>query len=140
MPHLVLLYTPNLESRADLTALCRDLADTLLAQRDEHDKAVFPLGGTRVLAYPAAHFAVADGKPPSGKDYAFVYLNLRMGPGRSDAVKQRTGEALKAVLHHHLDPCIQRELMGVTLQIDDHAPAYDAKISSLHPYFNPPTA
>ena len=40
----------------------------------------------------------------------------------------------------NLDPCIQRELLGVTLQIDDHAPAYDAKISSLHPYFNPPSA
>jgi 5-carboxymethyl-2-hydroxymuconate isomerase len=63
-----------------------------------------------------------------------------MGPGRSDAVKQRTGEALKAVLHRHFDPCIQRDLLGVTLQIDDHAPDYDAKISSLHPYFNPPTA
>ncbi len=67
MPHLVILYSPNIEGRADLTQLCRDLADTMLAQRDEHDKTVFPLGGTRVLAYPAAHFAIADGKPPAGK-------------------------------------------------------------------------
>ena len=36
---------------------------------------VFPTGGVRVLAYPAAHCAVADGE----RDYAFVYLNLRMG-------------------------------------------------------------
>jgi 5-carboxymethyl-2-hydroxymuconate isomerase len=140
MPHLVILYTPNIEGRVNLPQLCRDLADTMLAQRDEQDKAVFPLGGTRVLAYPAAHFAVADGKPPTGQDFAFVYLNLRMGAGRSAAVKQRIGDDLKAVLHRHFDPCIQRDLLGVTLQIDDHAPAYDAKISSLHPYFNPPQA
>jgi len=47
MPHLVILYSPNIEGRADLTQLCRDLADTMLAQRDEHDKAVFPLGYPR---------------------------------------------------------------------------------------------
>ena len=34
----------------------------MLDQRDEAGKQVFPTGGTRVLAYPAAHYAVADGK------------------------------------------------------------------------------
>ena len=46
---------------ADMSALCRSLADTMLAQRDEAGKPVFPTGGTRVLAYPAPHYAVADG-------------------------------------------------------------------------------
>jgi hypothetical protein len=50
---------------------------------------VFPTGGTRVLAYPAAHYAVADGKA----DYAFVYLNMRMAAGRSEAVKKKAGDA-----------------------------------------------
>ena len=35
MPHLVLLYTPPLEKRADFDVLCRDLANCMLAQRDE---------------------------------------------------------------------------------------------------------
>ena len=61
MPHLVILYTPQLDRDTDMTALCRKLADTMIAQRDESGKAVFPVGGTRVLAYPATHFAVADG-------------------------------------------------------------------------------
>ena len=78
MPHLVVLYTGNLEAEAHMTALCRTLADTMLTVRDEAGKQVFPTGGTRVLAYPAAHFAVADGK----SDYGFVYLNLRMQAGR----------------------------------------------------------
>ena len=55
MPHLVILYTPNIEAETDMSALCRTLADTMLEQRDEADKPVFPIGGTRVLAYPAAH-------------------------------------------------------------------------------------
>ena len=34
MPHLVILYTPNLESETDLTALCRALADAMLTVKD----------------------------------------------------------------------------------------------------------
>ena len=61
MPHLVILYTPNLEGKTDMTALCRALADTMIEQLDEDGKQVFPTGGTRVQAYPAAHYAMADG-------------------------------------------------------------------------------
>ena len=59
MPHCVILYTPNLETKTDVGVLCRKLADTMLTIRDEAGKQVFPTGGTRVLAYPAAHYAVA---------------------------------------------------------------------------------
>ena len=54
MPHLVMLYTSNLENDTDINALCRRLADAMLTIRDEADKQVFPTGGVRVLAYPAA--------------------------------------------------------------------------------------
>jgi 5-carboxymethyl-2-hydroxymuconate isomerase len=65
MPHLVILYTPNIEAETDMSALCRTLADTMLKQQDEAGKPVFPIGGTRVLAYPAAHYAVARPTTPS---------------------------------------------------------------------------
>ena len=80
--------------------LCRALADTMLTQLDEAGKQVFPTGGTRVLAYPAAHYAVADGK----RDYGFVYLNLRMGSGRSDAIKKEAGRALMDCARAQFDP------------------------------------
>ena len=114
MPHLVILYTSNLENKIDFDPMCRELADTMLAQRDEENKAVFPLGGTRVYAYPAPHFAVADGKPPAGKEMGFMYLNLRMASGRSAAVKKGTGDALIEVLHKHVDAAVARDLIGVT--------------------------
>ena len=134
MPHLVLLFTPDLERDADVAALCRDLADTMLLQRDEQDKAVFPKGGTRVLAYPAAYSAVADGQG----DYGFCYANLRMGSGRSSAVHQQVGDALLAVLRRHFDAVLARRPIGITLQIDEgSAQVYDAKHSSLHPLFSP---
>ena len=144
MPHLVILYTPNLEGKTDMTALCRALADTMLLQHDEAGKQVFPTGGTRVYAYPAAHFAVADGgragKAVNGStDYAFVYLNLRMGAGRSDAIKTRAGDALLARAKAHFDRLLQTSPLGITLNIDESpGQVYDGKLSSLHPLFQLP--
>ena len=132
MPHLVILYTPNIEAQTDMSALCRSMADAMLAQRDDDGKQVYPTGGTRVLAFPAAHYAVADG---SG-DHAFVYLNVRMAAGRPDVVKKRIGDALLAAAKQHFDPLIAQRHVGITLQIDE-APGqvYDGKLGNLHPLF-----
>jgi len=131
MPHLVILYTANLDQETDMTALCRDLADTMVQQRDETGEPVFPTGGTRVLAYPAPHYAVADGQ----RDYAFVYLNLRMGYGRSDAIKTGAGDALLARAKAHFSPIFSKRHLGITLQIDEGAEVYNAKHSNIHPLF-----
>ena len=151
MPHLVILYTPNLDPQADMSSLCRTLADTMLAVRDDDGKQVFPTGGTRVLAYPAAHYAVADGGTAgraSGQakdwsdpgDYAFVYLNLRMASGRPDASKKRAGDALLARVKAHFDPLMATRHIGITLQIDESpGQVYDGKHSNLHAlFFSPP--
>jgi len=131
MPHLVILYTRQLDDEADMGALCRRLADTMLTIKDETGQAVFPVGGTRVLAYPAAHSAVADG---SG-DHAFCYLNLRIGRGRSDAVKKRAGELLAAATRGFLEPVLARRPLGLTFQLDEGQEAFDAKIGNLHAVF-----
>jgi 5-carboxymethyl-2-hydroxymuconate isomerase len=143
MPHLVILYSGNLDARSDMSALCRSLADAMLAQRDEAGAAVFPPGGTRVLAYPAPHFAISDGgaagQAAGGDgDYGFVWLNLRMGRGRSAAVHRGVGEALMAVAKAHFDPLMATMHLGVTLQVDVGAEVFDAKHSTLHPLFNKP--
>lgn len=132
MPHLVILYTGNLDAETDMKVLCRSMADAMLAQKDDEGRQVFPTGGTRVLAYPAQHFAVADG---SG-DYAFCYLNVRMAKGRSEATKQRIGDALAAAAKAHFAPVFERRPVGITLQIDEGHEVFDAKHSSLHPLFN----
>jgi 5-carboxymethyl-2-hydroxymuconate isomerase len=140
MPHLVILYTPNLDTQVDMTALCRELADAMLSVRDEHDKPVFPPGGVRVLAYAATHSAVADGGAAGraagmGGDYGFIYLNLRMARGRSTDVHQRTGRALEAAAMARLAALLPQRPVGVTLQIDEGHEVFDAKNSSLHPLF-----
>lgn len=148
MPHLVILYTPNLDQPAaqggsDMAALCRTLARTLCAQVDEAGKPVFPTGGVRVLAYPAAHYAVADGGAAGlaagdGAGYAFVYLNLRMGRGRGGATHLSVGRALEAVAQAHFSALLASRHIGITLQIDEGPEVFDAKHSSIHPLFHKP--
>ena len=151
MPHLVISYTANLDRETDMTALCRALADTMLGIRDEAGKSVFPIGGTRVLAYPAAHSAVSDGGAAgrsanthtgaaSGDagDYAFVYLNLRMGRGRTSAIHKQVGDALLRTTQTHFQTLFAQRHIGITLQIDEGQEVCDAKHSNLHPLFNKP--
>jgi 5-carboxymethyl-2-hydroxymuconate isomerase len=132
MPHVVVLYTPNLESETDMSALCRALADAMLTVRDENGAPVFPTGGVRVFAYPSAHFAVADG---SG-EFAFCWLNLRMARGRSAATQQAAGQALAAAAKTHFAPLLERRRVGLTLQVDEGAEVFDAKFGNLHALFN----
>jgi 5-carboxymethyl-2-hydroxymuconate isomerase len=113
----------------------------MIAQRDEAGQPVFPVGGVRVLAYPATHFAVADGgvagRAAGGTgDYAFVYLNLRMARGRSATVHEAVGRALDARVKAHFEPLLATRHIGLTLQIDEGPEVFNIRNSSLHPLFN----
>ena len=131
MPHLTIQYTGNLGPEARIDALCATLCEVLRAQRGEGGARLYPIGGTRVLAYPAAAWSVADG----GADRAFVYLNLRMAPGRPPAAVAATGDALLVAVQRHFATLFAARPLGITLQIDEGAPTYDAKHSNLHPLF-----
>lgn len=134
MPHLVILYSANLDAQADMNALCRSLADTLIGQRDDAGAPVFPPGGTRVLAYPSPRYAIADGQ----RDYAFADLNLRIGRGCSEAIQQRIGQALLAAAQTFFEPIQLRRLVGVTLQVDIGAEVFDGGLSNIHPLSEKP--
>lgn len=145
MPQIIVHYTAQLDRETDMTVLCRTLADTMLTVLDDEGKPVFPTGGVRVMAYPAPHYAVADGgaagraaarfeKPD---DYAFVYLHVRMGRGRSASAQQRAGEALTQATHAHFAEIFGRRHIGITLQIDVGQEVFDNKHSNIHPLFKP---
>ena len=68
-------------------------------------------------------------------DYAFVYLNLRMARGRTQATQQRAGQMLLKVAQDFFAPTLAKRHIGITLQIDEGAEVFDAKHSNLHPLF-----
>jgi 5-carboxymethyl-2-hydroxymuconate isomerase len=131
MPHVTIQYTANLDPEARIDALCATLAELICAQRDGKGKRVFPVGGTRVLAYPAATFAVADGKP----DRAFVYVNVRIAPGRAATLVAAMGESLMTALRGHFEAIVASRPIGMTLQVDEGTPVFDRKHGNLHPMF-----
>jgi len=132
MPHVIVQYTDNLESAVDMPALCRDIAAVLIEQKDEAGGPLFPIAGTRVLAYPAKVYAVADGQG----DYGFCYINIRIASGRSEAAKKRSGDAVLAKVQARFAAAFEKQHIGVTIQIDEGAgQVYDAKHSKLHALF-----
>ena len=133
MPHLTIEYTANLEATAGMDLLCTALAATLVALRHDDGAPLFPVAGTRVMAWPAPHFAVADGQP----DRAFIYLNLLITPGRSAAMVQRAGEAVLASCKAHLAPVFTKHAVGLTLQIHEGAPVYEGKHNNLAAHLTP---
>ena len=133
MPHLTIEYTANLEATAGMDLLCTALAATLVALRHDDGAPLFPVAGTRVMAWPAPHFAVADGQP----DRAFIYLNLLITPGRSAAMVKRAGEAVLASCKAHLAPVFAKHAVGLTLQIHEGAPVYEGKHNNLAAHLTP---
>jgi 5-carboxymethyl-2-hydroxymuconate isomerase len=133
MPHVTIQYTANLETAVDMPALCRDIAAVLIEQKDEAGGPLYPPGGTRVLAYPAQVFAVADGKD----DYGFCYINIRVAAGRSAASTKKAGDAVLAKAQARFAHSFGSRRIGVTIQIDESpGQVYDAKHNNLHPLFN----
>lgn len=127
MPHLTLDYTANLDAATDMGALCRTLAAALVSLRNESGGPLFPVAGTRVLARPAADFAVGDGQP----DRAFIYLNLLIDAGRSEAMKQLAGEAVLAAASAHLDAVFAKQAVGMTLHLVEARPDWTGKRNNL---------
>ncbi len=132
MPHVTIQYTANLDPEAtDGRALRQPRRGDLRPARRRR-----AAGSTRSAA-PACSpirrttFAVADGAP----DRAFVYLNVRIAPGREPARVKATGEALIAAVRSHFETLFASRPLGITLQIDEGAPVFDVKHSNLHPLF-----
>ena len=133
MPHLTIEYTANLEASADMGTLCTTLAATLVALRHDDGAPLFPVAGTRVMAWPAPHFAVADGQP----DRAFIYMNLLITPGRTAAMIERAGEAVLDSVKAHLAPLFAAHAVGLTLQVHEGAPVYEGKHNNLAAHLTP---
>ena len=126
MPHLKIEYTANLEAQGRFDVLCKALAGVMAHLADADGKPVFPLAGTRVLAYPAPAYAVADGTSGHG----FIYMNLRVTPGRTAQTLAAAGAALLAQVRSHFELHTLCVAFAVTLHIDELTPAFEGRYRS----------
>jgi 5-carboxymethyl-2-hydroxymuconate isomerase len=115
MPHLTVEYSANLDSRADIGALCDGLLAAALST------GLFEIGAVRVRALRSEHYAIAD----KLAENAFVDLNLRVGEGRTQEEKKRVGEALFAAAQELLSPLFDSPHFALSLEIRE----IDAELS-----------
>lgn len=127
MPHLTLEYSAGFVDDESMRTLCRKLARCLQAQQDG-DRPVFPVGGIRVRALRCDVYCIADG----AVDAAFVHANLKIAAGRSEAVKQATGDALFDVIKAHFAEAFERQGLALSLEINEFSEAGSWKHNNLH--------
>ena len=124
MPHLIVEYSANLESRLGLEALMATLRDVAVAG------GVFPLAGIRVRAVRRDRYLIADGDPAHG----FVHVMARIGKGRGESVRRAQAQALFDALRAHLEP-FRRDWVGglaLSLEMVEIDPVGSLKLNNLH--------
>jgi len=109
MPHLTVEYTDNL-AEPRMSELLSALNAVLIAHGD-----IYPIGGIRARALKLTEYVVADGQ----HDDAFVHVTLKIGTGRSEEVRQATGDELFAVLTGHFEAEFDAHSLALSLEIGE---------------------
>lgn len=123
MPHLSLEYSANLEGRADIAGLCRELHAAVMAS------GLFELGAVRVRAFAAQHFAVADLDPRN----TFIDMSFRIGQGRSAEDKKAAGDKIFAAATAHCAKLLAEPHFALSLEIREIDSALRWKKNAIHP-------
>jgi 5-carboxymethyl-2-hydroxymuconate isomerase len=121
MPHFHIDYSPNLEARMDIGALCVVIRDAAM------ETGVFPLAGIRIRATPATHVVMADGNP----DHAFLDLSVRLRAGRTEAAKQAATQTIFAAMEAFCAPVMNSSSFMLSMEMRDIDPELSPKASSI---------
>jgi 5-carboxymethyl-2-hydroxymuconate isomerase len=124
LPHVVVEYSANLAGRLDLPGLMKTLRDTAIAT------GIFPLGGTRVRAYRAEDYLIADGHP----DNTFVHIVMRIGHGRDLETRRRAGDAIFEAACANLATVYDAVPLGISFEIQEIGPELAYRKNNLHEY------
>lgn len=122
MPHFILEYSANLDGKADIDGLCREILKTALAT------GVFEIGAVRVRAIRCEHYAIADDIPENG----FIDLSLRMAEGRDLKLRQKVGEAVFAATTTYLAPLFESKNFALSFEIREIDPALSYRKNAIH--------
>lgn len=122
MPHILIEHSANLAERTDIQALVDRLHAAAL------DTGVFPAGGTRTRAFGRDIYRIADGDP----DNAFVHVNVRIGAGRDDTVKQDVTDKLFGAICDALAEVCRTSPLAISFELQEINPAYSRKKNNIH--------
>lgn len=122
MPHLSLEYSPGLEERADMPALCRSLHGAMV------EAGIFPLAGIRIRAHRADHCIVADGLAEND----FLAMTLSVGAGRSTEALKTAGDRIFKTAQTALAGPLSSPYFALSLDIRVNDPELSWKDTPIH--------
>ncbi len=108
MPHLYIEYTDNLE--IDIKNLLSTAHHALLDFPD-----VIPIGGLRTRAVKHENYMIADDQAND----AFIHLILKIGAGRSDAVKDKLTKHLFNQVSTSLDKVFETRNIALSMELHE---------------------
>lgn len=123
MPHVTMEYSANLEPQVDFDALCRAIHTTGIAT------GLFELGAVRVRAVKCDHYAIADLLPQN----SFIDTSIRIGLGRSQAEKERLGEAINATMNKFLAAQLSQPYFALSIEVREINTPLSWKSNAIHP-------
>ena len=126
MPHIVIEYTANLGAQARIPELLKTVNETMIAQ-----DGVFPTGGIRSRALRLDDYRMADG----AADDAFVHVTLKIGSGRSEAVKKQICDALFDAIKAHFAELYEKRYLALSLEIVEFSETGSYKHNNVHSRF-----
>lgn len=124
MPHILIDYSANLETRLDMAGLCHALRDAAVAT------GVFPLAGIRVRAVRVDHMVMADGNP----DHAYLDIALRIGQGRDAESRGRALDAIFAAVEGFVGPVMASSSLMLSMELREIVAEFSRKSSSIRRY------
>lgn len=124
MPHLIVEYSANLETRFDRDGLLDRLHAVAL------ETGLFPIGGVRIRAYRAEHYRIADCAP----DNAFVHVTAMVGSGRSLEKRKAASEQIFAALCEALAPLQEASPLAISFNMQEFDPVLNFKKNNLHEF------
>mgnify|MGYP001547975012 CR=1 FL=1 len=124
MPHQIIEYSANLESRIDIESIVDGLHEAAMGIDG------LPLGGLRTRAAKREAYQVADRHP----DNAFVHVIHKLGHGRPHEKRREFGEALFAALCDLLEPVSSSSPLAISFEIQEIHPDLTWKKNNLRDY------
>jgi 5-carboxymethyl-2-hydroxymuconate isomerase len=124
VPHLIVEYSANLESRLDLDGLLDRLHEEAI------ESGMFPIGGIRIRAYKALDFRIADCDPEN----AFVHVTAIVGAGRPLDRREQVSRRLFEAICATLEPVAATSPLAISFNMREFDPVLSFKKNNLHEY------
>ena len=121
MPHITVDYSPNMEERVDIAALCDALRVAAI------ETGILPMPGIRVRAFRATHVSIADGDTQHG----YVDISLRLRAGRPAEAKRAATAHIFASAEAFLAPAMATHSIALSFEMRDIDPELSPKTGTI---------